>query len=166
MNASPSTDLSEVRPDECEALGELTVRVYAPLLAADEPEYLDELRDVAARAEAATVLVARIDGVLAGGVTYVGDRDNPFAEFSEADAAGIRMLAVAPGAQGRGVGTALVRACLERARDAGKVRVVLHTTPVMHAAHRMYERLGFRRDPARDWRPQPTVALLGYELML
>ncbi len=163
---TPEVVVRDVQPDEYEALAALTVDVYEPLLAAEEPSYLQELADVATRARVATVLVAWAGDVLGGGVTYVDDPANPFAEFSEEDAVGIRMLAVATEARGRGIGSALVRACLERARASGKVRVVLHTTPSMHAAHRMYERLGFRRDEARDWQPQPAVTLLGYELTL
>jgi hypothetical protein len=39
----------------------------------------------------------------------------------------------------------------------------------MHAAHRIYERLGFVRTPERDWNPVPhldDIALLTYELTL
>jgi hypothetical protein len=32
----------------------------------------------------------------------------------------------------------------------------------MHAAHRLYERLGFTRLPALDWSPSEGVQLLGY----
>ena len=57
-----------------------------------------------------------------GGVTYVPGPGSPFAEFTDPDAAGIRMLAVADDAQGRGVGEALGRACIDRARAAGRPR--------------------------------------------
>jgi hypothetical protein len=36
----------------------------------------------------------------------------------------------------------------------------------MTAAHRLYERLGFARAPARDWSPVPEVQLRVYELAL
>jgi hypothetical protein len=39
----------------------------------------------------------------------------------------------------------------------------------MHAAHRIYERLGFTRTPDRDWNPLPDlddITLLTYELTL
>ena len=64
-----------------------------------------------------------------------------------------RTLAVAPAGRGRGVGTALVRECIDRARALGRRRVVLSTQPMMHAAHRVYERFGFTRAPERDWSP-------------
>jgi hypothetical protein len=32
----------------------------------------------------------------------------------------------------------------------------------MTAAHRLYERLGFKRAPERDWTPLPGITLLIY----
>jgi hypothetical protein len=36
----------------------------------------------------------------------------------------------------------------------------------MTAAHRLYERSGFRRVPERDWTPTPEVPLLAFRLDL
>jgi ribosomal protein S18 acetylase RimI-like enzyme len=55
-----------------------------------------------------------------------------------------------------------VTSCLERARSAGKSRMVLSTDPRMAAAHRLYGRLGFSRLPERDWSPIPGVELMVY----
>jgi ribosomal protein S18 acetylase RimI-like enzyme len=55
-----------------------------------------------------------------------------------------------------------VTTCLERARSAGKSRMVLSTDPRMAAAHRLYGRLGFSRLPERDWSPIPGVELMVY----
>ena len=131
------------------------------------PDYEADLRDAGHRAEVAEVLVA-VDstGQVQGAVTYVAGPGNEYAEWDDRDAAGFRMLAVAPAAQGRGVGEALVRACIERARGDGRGRLVLHSTPSMTTAHRLYERLGFRRAPGRDFAPVPAVPLLGFELDL
>jgi GNAT superfamily N-acetyltransferase len=76
------------------------------------------------------------------------------------------MLAVAPEAQGQGVGAALVAACVDRARAAGKRRLLLHTTAPMIAAHRLYHRAGFRRDPGRDQVLDGGLLLLAYALDL
>ena len=104
------------------------------------------------------------DGAVLGGVTYIFEHDSPLAEYVPEGAAGIRMLAVAIDAQGRGVGEALTRACIDRARAEGKDEVVLHSTPWMTTAHRLYERLGFVRDPANDWPIYPTVTLWYFRL--
>ncbi|WP_112467142.1 GNAT family N-acetyltransferase [Streptomyces triticisoli] len=159
-----------VEPGEYGTLGEITAQAYLQdgLLDFGESDaYLDELRDVAKRAAAAEVLVAVADGKVLGGVTFVR-AGGPMADISGPGEAEIRMLAVAHAARGRGAGEALVRACLDRARATdGCVRVVLSTQSSMHAAHRIYERLGFTRAPERDWNPLPHIdgfSLLAYEL--
>jgi len=162
-------EIRPVRPDEHKALGDLTVDAYAAIDPAtvDADDYADELRDVSGRVAGAEVLVA-VDGggTVLGGVTYVPGPDSPWAEFTEPDGAGIRMLAVAPEAQGRGVGEALSRACVERARLGGRGQVLLHSTDRMIIAHRLYERLGFVRDVSLDWEPLPGFWLRGFRLRL
>jgi ribosomal protein S18 acetylase RimI-like enzyme len=162
-------DIRPVRPDEHEALGDLTVAAYAAIDPAvvDENDYVGELRDVAGRVADAEVLVAVDDaGTVVGGVTFVPGPGSSWAEFSEPDGAGIRMLAVAPEAQGRGVGEALSRACVDRARATGRGQILLHSTDRMTAAHRLYERLGFARDASLDWEPLPGFWLRGFRLRL
>ncbi|MFC8346665.1 GNAT family N-acetyltransferase [Streptomyces sp. NPDC057280] len=158
-------------PTEYDELGEITAQAYIQdgLLAFGESDwYLGELRDVGKRAAAAEVLVAVQDGVLLGTVTYVPSTGGAMAELSRPGESEIRMLAVAPEARGRGAGQALVQACVDRARAAGDSGMVLSTQPVMRAAHRIYERLGFVRAPHRDWQPIPgeEFTLLTYELTL
>jgi ribosomal protein S18 acetylase RimI-like enzyme len=96
----------------------------------------------------------------------VPDFSSPWAELLEAGEAGIRMLATDPGGQGRGVGSRLLQTCIDRARGSGRDAVVLHSTPWMAAAHRLYERAGFTRLPERDWLPVPEVPLLAFRLDL
>jgi ribosomal protein S18 acetylase RimI-like enzyme len=93
--------------------------------------------------------------------------DGDFGEVTRSDdEAAVRMLVVDPAAQGRGIGALLMTECIERARAAGKQRMVLSTSTVMKAAHRLYDRLGFTRLPERDWSPAPGVDLLVYALDL
>jgi ribosomal protein S18 acetylase RimI-like enzyme len=157
-----------VRPDEADQLGAITLAAYTELPGhVEEPDYEAELADVATRAKVAEVLVAVDDGgTVLGGVTFVPDDSNPLAEHGVPDASSIRMLAVAGTAQRRGVGEVLVRACIERARAVGSSCLVLHSTPWMQTAHRLYERLGFVRRPDLDWTPVPDIALLGFSLDL
>ena len=158
-------EIRSVRPDEHDALGELTVAVYGALPGSVMTDgYEDELRDVAGRLASAEVLVAVEDGEVVGGVTYVPGI-GPLAEFADPDAAGIRMLVVSPDHQGRGVGRTLVEGCLERAVAARRHRMILHTTEWMPAAHRLYERLGFVRTPELD-EHFPEIDLLAYVLEL
>ena len=62
----------------------------------------------------------------------------------------VRALAVEPAHRGRGTARRLMDECIERSIDAGAPVVGLHTASVMTAAVRLYERLGFVRDPAHD----------------
>lgn len=158
-------EIRPVRPDEYARAGQVTVAAYRALEADLEEEYAKELEAVAERVAGAEVLVA-VDGDLVGCITFVPDATSPMAEGVAADEAAIRMLAVDPGAQGRGVGAALVDACVERARKAGRAGLFLHSTPWMPAAHRLYLRSGFVRVPERDWLPIPEVPLLAFRLDL
>jgi len=127
-------------------------------------EYLEVVADARGRADVGEVLVA-VDpvGTVLGSVTFALP-PSPLAELSRPDEGEFRMLGVAPAEQGRGVGAALVQACLDRARGAGRTGVVLCTQDRMTAAHRLYERFGFVRDPDRDWEPLPGITLLAYRL--
>jgi GNAT superfamily N-acetyltransferase len=157
----------DVRPEEHEALGALTVAAYRALLGDDmDAGYAAELADVAGRAALVDVLVAvGDDDRLLGGITYIPG-PGPMAWFAGAGEAGMRMLAVDPAVPRRGDGVALVAACVERAVAAGKTRLLLHTTQPMVVAHRLYERAGFRRDPAHDEVLEGGLLLLGYALDL
>lgn len=157
----------EARPDEYARIGDLTVEAYLGLAGGHEhPDYLERLRDVAGRARDVIVLAAlAADGTVVGGVTYVPG-PGPWSEFDAPDEAGVRALAVAPEAQGRGVGRALVGACIARALTDGRRAITLSTRPSMVAARRLYERLGFVRDPEHDWEPGPGEWLRGYRLEL
>jgi predicted N-acetyltransferase YhbS len=160
-------EIHQVRPDEHKALGRLTVAAYEQLEGGEElGEYASALADVDDRARTAVVLVAVDDEGVLGGVTYVPGPTNPYAEGLEPGEVGIRMLAVSPDAQGRGIGRSLVMACLDRARRDGAHRVVLHSTPWMTVAHRLYESSGFRRATERDLSAGATVELLAFVLDL
>jgi ribosomal protein S18 acetylase RimI-like enzyme len=165
-------EIRPVRPDEYAVLGAITVDAYVGLDGhVPEPEYERELADIGRRAEAeATLVLAAIDeedgGRVLGGVTYVRDHSSPMAEHLLDGTASIRMLAVAPAAQGRGVGRRLSEACIELARADGAHEVVLHSTPWMTAAHRLYLSLGFERDPSLDFSPVPGIDLLGFRIKL
>lgn len=162
---------------ELDAISELVISVYvgSGLVSADSG-YVEELGDAARRAREAQLLVAvdepapgDLDGVdmrqLLGTVTYCPG-GTKLAEVAAPGEAGFRMLAVDPRARGRGIGEALVQECLDRARAEGAAAMRLSTKEDMHAAHRLYERLGFSRTPALDWSPEPDVKLLTYALDL
>jgi GNAT superfamily N-acetyltransferase len=164
-----TVEVREVADDEAEAAGELVVAAYAALEDgpdAGEHGYADELRAVGERSRQAVVLVAVDDGRLVGCVTFVPDSASPLAEDLRPGEAGVRMLAVDPAWHRRGVGRALVAACIERARAAGQHTLFLHSGTWMSVAHRLYESMGFQRVPERDWVPVPGIPLLAFALDL
>ncbi len=160
-------EIRPVRPEEHAAAGALVVAAYRalPELPLDDG-YAATLADVAGRVGAAEVLVAVEDGRLAGCVTFVASGSSAWAEHADPDEASIRMLAVDPRLQGRGLGRALLDTCLERAGHLGRDAVLLHSTPWMTTAHRLYLDAGFVRVPERDWTPSADVPLLAFRLAL
>ena len=93
-----------------------------------------------------------------GCVTFL-ERGSQYAEITQPGEAEFRMLAVAPSAQGLGVGGALVRACLDLAADRGHKAVAICTRDINEVALRMYAKFGFVRLPERDWSPRPGIGL-------
>jgi putative acetyltransferase len=97
-----------------------------------EARLVDALRDAG---KAVVSLVAELDGRVVGHVLF-----SPVTVEEGASAGlGLAPVAVLPEHQSRGVGTALIRAGLERCREAGYGFAVV----LGHAAY--YPRFGFRR---------------------
>jgi GNAT superfamily N-acetyltransferase len=81
--------------------------------------------------------IAETDGHHVGHVFLVKHPD-------QAQTAKLRLLFVEPCARGTGLGHALVNECVRFARAAGYRKIVLWTQSILTAAHRIYERAGFR----------------------
>ena len=153
-----------IRDEEADALGALTVRVYEAIGATDD-EYTPELLDVRSRMETCDVLVAIVDGEVAGGVAFVPG-PGPWSDLASDEECEFRMLVVDPAHRGLGIGAALTRECIERAKASGKARLVILSDPEMTVAHGMYERMGFVRTPERDWHYRPGLTLRCYVMPL
>ena len=162
----PGVQVRPVEPDEYELAGRIVLSAYESVPGNHMTGgYAEVLADVGRRAGEAEVLVA-VGPELLGCVTFVPNGSSPWAELLGPGEAGVRMLAVDPSAQGRGVGRALLNACIERACQLGRAGLLLHSTPWMEAAHHLYESAGFVRLPERDWLPVPEVPLMAFRLVL
>jgi ribosomal protein S18 acetylase RimI-like enzyme len=158
--------LRRATPDDYARAGEITVAAYADFTLGPTDPYVAHLLDAATRDREAELWVATDDdGTLLGCVTLCPP-GSPWRELSADHEGEFRMLAVAPEAQGRGVGEALARLCLDRFRAEGCTAVLLSSLPEMAAAHRLYDRLGFVRLPERDWEPVPGISLIAFRLDL
>jgi ribosomal protein S18 acetylase RimI-like enzyme len=91
------------------------------------------------RTEMENYLVAEVDGEVSG---YVLVHQNIPLD-SHRHVLGINGLAVAPAAQGRGVGRALVEGAVAEAARRGASKVSLRVLGVNPGAQRLYERCGF-----------------------
>lgn len=158
------------RPEEYAAAGDVTVRAYLEGGFVDPGStYIERLRDAAGRAAAGVLLVAVDEGsgeVVGTAALFTADAGPAWAEHAGPDEAVLRMLAVAPEVRRLGVGRMLTVAAIEEARDRGCRRLLLSTQQAMTSAHALYESLGFRRAPERDWQPVEDEWLMGYELAL
>jgi GNAT superfamily N-acetyltransferase len=156
--------IREAHTGEYPFLAELIVRAYFVGPGVSE-QYRPILADVGGRAVHCPILVAADETDRpVGTATYVPGPGLPESEFDDADAVGMRMLAVEPARWGEGIGRVLTGACVDRARAAGRRRMVVHVRPEMAVARRLYESMGFRRAPERDWEWREEVPLLGYTL--
>jgi GNAT superfamily N-acetyltransferase len=163
---SETVDVSTARPEEHAALGDIVVTAYRSVGATMDDEYAAHVADVAGRAEVpgVVVLAVRVDGRPVGCATVVLEGG----EYAEgdfgADVAVLRMFGVDTRWRGRGAGRALVTAAIELARSRGRTGMALYSQPVMRAAHRLYESVGFVRVPEHDWQVASELILLAYAL--
>lgn len=154
------------RPEDFDDIRGITLAVYVGEGYAGE-HYAPTLADVEHRYQATELLVAELAGLVVGSVAFVR-HGGDYAEITAGPhEAAFRMLVVDPAARGHGIGELLVRVCIERARATpGVRRIAISTEASMIAAHRLYRRLGFHREPSRDWSPIEDVQLLCYTLEL
>lgn len=90
--------------------------------------------------------MAEIDGVVVGSLTLV------FFAIPTGVRAIIEDVVVDESVRGKGVGEALTRAALDRAKDEGCKTVDLTSRPSRQAANRLYQRIGFAQRETNVYR--------------
>jgi ribosomal protein S18 acetylase RimI-like enzyme len=98
--------------------------------------------------ERGLAFVAAQNGDVVGVVALLAP--GPGLAVARGEEAELSRLVVAAAARGQGIGRRLVGHCERLARDAGWPSVALWSRRYQTAAHRLYERLGYRRAPERD----------------
>ena len=147
---------------ETERVGRMTADAYLRegYVQPDGP-YVAVLQDAASRAENAELWVADLNGDIVGTVTFCPP-GSPYRQAADAGEGEFRTLAVSASARGHGVGRRLVEQCFQRCRLLGLRQLVLLSQEQMTPAHRLYAAMGFVRDSALDWSPEPGVDLQGF----
>ena len=100
----------------------------------------------------ASVLLTAVDPSATGEAAILGSMTLALFRIPTGLRAWIEDVVVDEAARGRGVGEALNRAAIERARDEGATTVDLTSRPSREAANRLYQRLGFQERSTNVYR--------------
>jgi ribosomal protein S18 acetylase RimI-like enzyme len=129
-----------IRVEECTRVTDEVVAAFdrlIPQLSSSNPPPTREHLVQIVESPATILLLAVDDATIVGSLTLVLFR------IPTATRAWIEDVVVDESARGRGVGEALNREALERARAAGASTVDLTSRPSREAANRLYRRIGF-----------------------
>ncbi len=173
MESKTSFTIRKAYPEEYNAIGQLLVNVYAQVPGfpdrESQPKYyqlLENIGDKTAQAGTEILVAVTADNALWGAVVYFSDMQyygSGGSATREKGASGFRLLAVSELARGQGVGLALSKACIQKAKDQKKDQVIIHTTKAMPVAWKMYEKMGFQRSKDLDF-DQQGLEVFGFRL--
>jgi ribosomal protein S18 acetylase RimI-like enzyme len=157
------------RPEDDAIIGEILVAGFVTAYARKMPNVVvsdrrkGELRDVAGKRARATVLVAELDGRVAGTVA-IWKPGSPQSEAWLPNAADLRHLAADPAAQGKGLSKALLDEAERIAREDWRVSAIcLHVRRGNVGVAKLYMSRGYVREPQGDL-VYPEVELDAYAL--
>jgi GNAT superfamily N-acetyltransferase len=164
-------NIRDARDDERPAIRDLTLAAYAEYAGVMAPSAWAALRQAVLAGLAADGAVERIvaeqDDALVGSVMLYSPAANAYGDaLASAGLPELRLLAVAPPARGRGVGTALIEECVRRARRAGAAALGLHTSESLRGPIHISERMGFVRAPDGDFQPEGAELVMAYRLII
>ena len=119
----------------------------------------------ATAASAAHLLVAEADGDVVGIVALLAPNEPSRAIAREGEAELARLVVAATSRQ-RGIGRMLASECAELARSQDWKAIALWSRRYQTAGHRLYESLGYRREPDRDSTDETGFERLVFRLSL
>ena len=140
---------------------------YAEFTAGPDDGYVAHLRDAARRDREAELWVAELDGDGSSAPSRSRPRARPWREIGRGRRGRVpdaRGLPRRPG--GRGSARRWPSWSSTASASSAARAIVLSSLAEMTSAHRIYERLGFRRVPDRDWSPMPGVDLIAFRMEL
>lgn len=133
----------------CSAIDDDVVEAFArliPQLSSSNPAPDAEVLQSIIDHDATTLFLAHLDGRIVGSLTLA------VFPIPTGVRAWIEDVVVDESARGHGVGEALNRAALDRARELGAITVDLTSRPSREAANRLYKRLGFNERATNVYR--------------
>ncbi len=132
-------------------LEQLLVRIYVGGGFTSSDAALNRFAATAVRARGNLFVASERKTQKPVGMVIVVPPDSTARKFANADEAEMHLLGVLPEHRGTGIGLALVESAMEQARQAGFSRMLLWTQPQMKPAHSLYLKVGFVREPERDF---------------
>jgi ribosomal protein S18 acetylase RimI-like enzyme len=85
------------------------------------------------------------------GMVICSSRQNPYKQIAYDNEAEMHLLAVDPDARNLGLGELLIKSFEKKAGNRGFLKAVLSTQKTMGSAQGLYVKMGYHRDPSRDW---------------
>ncbi len=152
-------DFAAADAAQVDALGVAAFEAYRDAYS-DWPAFRSRIAAMSSLADSGEIIVVEQDGRIAGAVAYIGP-GKPKNDIFLPEWPIMRMLVVAPAAQGHGIGRMLAQECLRRAQRDGAAVFALHTSELMQVALPMYQRMGFKR-----WSDAPTTYGVKYGIYL
>ena len=143
-------------PDDSEAISRVLLEAFITV----REHYTDDAfemvtpkaDEVEGRFDEGPMWVAEIDGEIVGTVSLTTEPEGFY----------VRSMAVAPAAQGKGIGRMLLDALHEHVAKLGGDRIFLYTLPFQKGARAMYEKYGYtwvRDTPAEEWFGVPGLEM-------
>jgi GNAT superfamily N-acetyltransferase len=161
-----SLPIRGAEPADHEAIRGVVLGAHARHAGQFAPEvfsrYLDSQLDLGTHASYGRLLVAGTRQDILGFAAFYPDASVPGSGFPSGWA-GVRVLAVHPGADGPTVARGLLGACERLAAEAGAPVLAIRMASFMTDAIAGYQRLGYRRSPEFDGAvPVKSVAQVRY----
>ncbi|TGK37529.1 GNAT family N-acetyltransferase [Leptospira gomenensis] len=115
------------------------------------PEIAERIFSIGEVKKRGTILLGITKTEVVAGMIVLGNAHNPYRQIANSHEAEMQLLATLPIYRKNGIADRLCRDFETEAKKSGLSGAVLSTQPAMKAAHALYEKCGYIRNPMRDW---------------